>query len=171
MDDFKTPAFTHVDYVAAIENFLSVATRAIPEIKLRSKSAAWVLCHRQYRVRQSQFLMPMVRSLNLPSAVLKPAEELNLRKESLIEFQLINEYLISGKVMPAVKVPKILDILSRYPVINVRQMAEHAMVSEATAKRWLKGMVKNLLVEVEYVNGQNQYMLKELLKIIDWHAK
>lgn len=171
MDTFHTPAFTHVDYARAINNLVHVAKSTIPEIKLRNKSAGWVLCHRQSRVRQAIFTPPTVRMYNLPQAELKPAELYGIHKEALVEFQLLNTYLISGKVMPAVKVPKIIDVLSRYPVINVRQMAEFAGVSEATSKRWLRLMVDQFLVGVQYVNGQNQYQVTPLLKIIDWYAK
>jgi transposase len=50
-------------------------------------------------------------------------------------------------------------------------MAENAQVSEATAKRWLKAMTHDWLVEEKYVNGQNQYLNRELLAIIDDHAR
>lgn len=171
MDKLNTPAFTHVDYVSAIDNLIEVIARAVPEMELRNKSAAWVLCHRQFRLRQSIYNLPKVRIYNLPPKVLKPVELLSVHKDALAAFQWLNTFLTSDKIMPAVKVPKIIEILSMYPVINVRQMAEFAQVSEATAKRWLKLMVEKWLAEVQYVNGQNQYLVPKLLAIVDFHSR
>ena len=169
MDTYQNPSDLYVDYFSALQKFTTVIVRALPEMKVRAKSAAWVLCNRQMRSRETRSPFTLSRRLNLEDAQLRPSQQLDINDRALFELQRLNKYLIEYRVMPAIKVPRIIQIMDRYPVVNVRQMAENAGVSEDTAKRWLKAMERSCLVQEKYVNGQNQYLCTDLLKIIDLH--
>lgn len=159
-----------VNYHSAIENFIRVAAKAAGEMRALHKSAAWVLINRQMRYREVRSPYRMYRRFDFDVAQFKPIELLNLHKDALAELQQLHLKLAENRILPATKVPKVVEVLAKYPVINVRQMAENAEVSEATAKRWLKAMANAWLVHEDYANGQNQYSFVKLMAVIDRHA-
>ena len=167
-DPYAAPLF--VDYLTAINRFVKVAAKAAGEMKVRHKSAGWVLANRQMRHREQRSIYRMQRRLDVDAAEFKTIQLLNLHKDALRELQDLHYKLAMNRIIPFTKVPRIVEILAQFPVINVRQMAENAGVSEATAKRWLKAMTNAWLVQEDYVNGQNQYSNVNLLVIIDRHA-
>lgn len=162
---------TFVDYFAAIQRFLAIAAKALPEMQVRHQSAAWVLANWQMRVRERRSVYVYHRNLHLESAQLSIQGQLAIHQAALVELQTLQRRLTENRTIPATKLCRVVEILARYPVINVRQMAENAQVSEATAKRWLKAMARDWLVEEKYVNGQNQYLNRGLLAIIDEYAR
>lgn len=171
MEYLQTPPKLYVDYLRSVQRFVQVMLRVIPEINVRNRSASWVLTHQQHRARQSVWYLPEVRRLNLEDATLKPKVLLDVHLDALQELQRLNVSLLEFRVMPASKVPQVVEIMARFPVLTVRILAENAQVSETTAKRWLKAMTDRDVVSVQYVNGHNQYLNAELLEIIDRHAR
>jgi uncharacterized protein YigA (DUF484 family) len=171
MTTSQNGSHTFIDYFSAIQRFLAIAAKALPEMQVRRQPAGWVLANWQMRVRERRSAFTYQRNLNLESAQLSVQGQLAIYQSVLVELQTLQRRLTENRSIPATKVPQVVEILARYPVINVRQMAENAQVSEATAKRWLKAMTHDWLVEEKYVNGQNQYLNRELLAIIDDHAR
>lgn len=171
MEYLQTPPKIYVDYLRSVQRFVQVMLRVIPEINVRNRPASWVLTHQQYRARQSVWHMPEVRRLNLDDATLKPKALLDVHLDALHALQLLNISLLDYRLLPASKVPQVVEIMARYPVLTIRLLAENAHVSEATAKRWLKSMTDRGVLDVQYVNGHNQYLNPDLLGIIDRNAR
>ena len=168
-DPYETEYF--VDFATAIERFMHVTVQAIPEMQARKATAAWVLSNRQMRMRDIRSPFTYRRLIHLDDAKLKQADELRIHRSALAELQKIHKKLLEARIIPISKVPRIIKILAGFPVVNVRQMADYAKVSEATAKRWLKAMTGIWLMEEKYANGQNQYLTESLLQIIDENSR
>lgn len=171
MANLHSGARLQVDYFSAIQKFLGVALRTLPEMQVRRASAAWVLTNWQMRVRSHSSIYTFQRRLKLEDAQLSAQRQLTFHQAALVALQDLQNNLVENHLLPIAKVPQVVEILARFPVINVRQMSENAQVSEATAKRWLKAMASGWLLEEKYANGQNQYLNLGLLAIIDEHSK
>jgi transposase len=52
-------------------------------------------------------------------------------------------------------------------VLSIRQLAEEAIVSESTAKRWLKALEKRGVLSSVLKDGQRQYVNDGLVEIIE----
>ena len=90
----------------------------------------------------------------LQAAILRNLEELFL-------------ILQSGAVCPLTKVTTLQTVLSRRPVLSIRQLAEDAIVSESTAKRWLKKLESRGVLSSHLKDGQRQFVNEGLVAIIN----
>jgi DNA-binding transcriptional regulator YhcF (GntR family) len=75
--------------------------------------------------------------------------------------------LQSGGICPLTKVKTLNRALAIRPVLSIRQLAEDALVSEATAKRWLKALEKRGLLSSLLKDGQRQYVNDALVEIME----
>ena len=90
----------------------------------------------------------------LQAAILRNLEELFL-------------ILQSGAVCPLTKVTTLQTVLSRRPVLSIRQLAEDAIVSESTAKRWLKKLEGLGVLSSHLKDGQRQFVNEGLVEIMN----
>ena len=75
--------------------------------------------------------------------------------------------LQDGGICPLTKVTTLNRVLASRPVISIRQLAEGAIVSESTAKRWLKSLELRGVLSSLIKDGQRQFINEGLVKIMD----
>lgn len=112
--------------------------------------------------RQQTDLQPVARST--PNS---PKTEMQL----LQEFQNLHELLLVTKAVPKSQIPKILEALSKNPLVSVRGLAGAAEISVATAYRWLTNLADQGVLVILGNNGMNQYACKSLLDILDRYVR
>lgn len=157
----------HVDFLAAIDRFEMVARLALAEMRLRNCRAETLLLLKNLRRSRSRFVFQKYSSYALEPLQLKDRDSLQLHRDALDALQQLQNKIDEHACVPRSKLPQLVEVLARFPVISVRQLAENAVVSDATAKRWLKAMSRATILREVFQNGQNQYVNYELLDIID----
>jgi hypothetical protein len=75
--------------------------------------------------------------------------------------------LQGGGVCPLTKVTTLQKVLARRPVLSIRQLAEDALVSESTAKRWLKKLESLGVLSSHLKDGQRQFVNEGLVQIMN----
>ena len=101
------------------------------------------------------------------SADLSSQERLDLSVDLLKNLEGTFLVLQSGGICPLTKVKTLNRALAMRPVLSIRQLAEDALVSEATAKRWLKALEKRGLLSSLLKDGQRQYVNEALVEIME----
>lgn len=167
MEIYSTPPKLQVNYWHAINEFDQLARLVLPEMRLRNLRAETVLVRKNKRSRNSATSARTSRMFNVEPVSLKDRDVFALHRDALLSLQRLFEDLHLYGCMPKAKVPQVVEILARFPIISAKQLAQNASVSEATAKRWLKNMSNQGLVLEKSANGQNQYVNQSLLGIID----
>ena len=157
----------HVDFLAAIDRFEMVARLALAEMRLRNCRAETLLLLKNLRRSRSRFVFQRHSGYALEPLSLKDRDSLQLHRDALDALQQLQNKIDEHACVPSSKLPHLVEVLARFPVISVRQLAENAVVSDATAKRWLKAMARATILREVFQNGQNQYVNYELLDIID----
>lgn len=75
--------------------------------------------------------------------------------------------LQDGGTCPLTKVTTLNRVLASRPVLTIRQLSEDAIVSESTAKRWLKSLERRGVLSSLIKDGQRQFLNEGLIKIMD----
>ena len=75
--------------------------------------------------------------------------------------------LQDGGTCPLTKVTTLNRVLASRPVLTIRQLSEDAIVSESTAKRWLKSLERRGVLSSLMKDGQRQFLNEGLIKIMD----
>lgn len=75
--------------------------------------------------------------------------------------------LQDGATCPLTKVTTLNRVLASRPVLTIRQLSEDAIVSESTAKRWLKSLERRGVLSSLMKDGQRQFLNEGLIKIMD----
>ena len=101
------------------------------------------------------------------STEISPEEQLQLTAELLKYLEKLHGVLLSGGICPLTKVTALKNVLVRRPVISIRQLSEDAIVSESTAKRWLRSLEARGALSSLIKAGQRQFINDELISIID----
>ena len=167
-----------VDYLAGANDFFNLMSITVPDMKLRGKSAEWVLTFYQSRrsvargshTISSPYFRPR-RPLQVVPQTFKPTHELAIFKHSLEHMQKLHILLFEVAGIPSTQTGRIARVLMRHPVITVAQMSEGALVSEATAKRWLKALCKSSIRLREVAaRGLNVYVNDELCALINTYG-
>lgn len=95
------------------------------------------------------------------------SDRLSLSSELLNYLEWLFLRLQNGRICPLTKISTLKKILVRRPIISIRQLADDALVSEATAKRWLRALERELILSNEMKDGQRQFVNDELLAIME----
>jgi DNA-binding transcriptional ArsR family regulator len=101
------------------------------------------------------------------SAELSSQEQLDLSRDLLRNLEGTFLTLQSGGICPLTKAVSLNRALCLRPVLSIRQLAEEAIVSESTAKRWLKALEKRGVLSSVLKDGQRQYVNDGLVEIIE----
>lgn len=101
------------------------------------------------------------------SASLSSQERLDLSVDLLKNLEGTFLVLQSGGICPLTKVKTLNRALAMRPVLSIRQLAEDALVSESTAKRWLKALEKVGVLSSLLKDGQRQYVNDALVEIME----
>lgn len=101
------------------------------------------------------------------SAELSGEKRLELSDDLLRNLEAMFLMLQDGGICPLTKVTTLNRVLASRPVISIRQLAEGAIVSESTAKRWLKSLELRGVLSSLIKDGQRQFINEGLVKIMD----
>lgn len=101
------------------------------------------------------------------SADLSSQERLALSGDLLRNLEGMFLMLQAGGICPLTKVMTLNRTLAMRPVISIRQLAEDALVSESTAKRWLKTLERRGVFSSLLKDGQRQYVNDDLVEIME----
>lgn len=99
-------------------------------------------------------------------AELSSQERLDLSTDLLRNLEGMYLLLQAGGICPLTKVTTLNRALAMRPVLSIRQLAEDALISESTAKRWLKALVSRGVLSSVLKDGQRQYINDGLVRII-----
>lgn len=89
----------------------------------------------------------------------------------LQEFQNLHYFLLTHKSVPKTQIPKLMNALSRFPVLSITTLAIDANVSKDTAKRWLKFLEQSGKLQVREFNGMKQFAYVRILEILELHVR
>lgn len=101
------------------------------------------------------------------SADLSTQERLDLSGDLLRNLEATLLVLQTGGVCPLTKVTTLNRALAMRPIISIRQLAEDALVSESTAKRWLKSLEGRGVLSSVLKDGQRQFINHALVAIME----
>jgi hypothetical protein len=178
MTNSISPTDRLVDYLAGASDFYKVMSITVPDMKLRGKNSEWVLTNylsRRSYMRGSHtvgspYFRPQ-RPMQIVPADFRPQHELMIFKLTIGYMQDLHRTLHDIPSIPSTQVGRILRILMRHPVITVAQMSEAALVSDATAKRWLKAMCKEISeIRERPGRGVNVYVNNDLCMLINQYG-
>lgn len=113
---------------------------------------------------------PEFRRVAEPAA-LEPSELLSFERETLTLLENLKHVIESTREIPFTKVSTCLIAICKSPVMSIRQLSDMATISETTAKRWLVRLQKLGIMRMQNHRGQNQYIVIELVDLIDKYAK
>lgn len=80
---------------------------------------------------------------------------------------MLHHFFLVSRLVPSTQIPKLMRVLSRFPVISVTTLALDAQVSRDTAKRWLHGLERSGKLQVREFNGMKQYGYSAVIEILD----
>ena len=100
-------------------------------------------------------------------AEMDDADKLKLSDELLHFLEGFFLTIQRGRICPLTKVAALTRTLCRRPIISIRQLADDVLVSESTAKRWLKSLERSGLMSSELKDGQRQFINEGLLAVIE----
>jgi len=123
---------------------------------------------RSNRYRAMQW--PEYRRVAEP-AVLEPSDLLSFERDALTLLEKLKHVIEGAREIPLTRVSTCLIAICKSPVMSIRQLSDLATVSETTAKRWLVRLQKLGIMRVQNHRGQNQYIVIELVDLIDKYAK
>lgn len=89
----------------------------------------------------------------------------------LQEFQNLHYFLLTHKPVPKTQIPKLMNSLSKFPVVSITTLAIDANVSKDTAKRWLKSLELSGRLHVREFNGMKQFAYVKILEILELHVR
>lgn len=101
------------------------------------------------------------------AADLSSDQRLELSDDLLRNLEAMFLLLQDGGTCPLTKVTTLNRVLASRPVITIRQLSEDAIVSESTAKRWLKSLERRGVLSSLIKDGQRQFLNEGLIKIMD----
>jgi hypothetical protein len=121
--------------------------------------------------KQNRLSRIWVSISGLPSwdvqAAIDASEKFELQTAILRNLEELFLILQSGAVCPLTKVTTLQKVLSHRPVLSIRQLAEDAIVSESTAKRWLKKLESRGVLSSHLKDGQRQFVNEGLVAIMN----
>lgn len=121
--------------------------------------------------KQNRLSRIWVSMSGLPSwdvqADIDASEKFELQAAILRNLEELFLILQSGAVCPLTKVTTLQKVLSHRPVLSIRQLAEEAIVSESTAKRWLKKLESRGVLSSHLKDGQRQFVNEGLVAIMN----
>ena len=123
---------------------------------------------RANRYRAMQW--PEFRRVAEPAA-LEPADLLSFERDALTILEKLRQRIEEAREIPLTRISTCLIAICKSPVMSIRQLSDSATVSESTAKRWLLRLQKLGIMNVQNHRGQNQYIVIELVDLIDKYAK
>jgi len=103
----------------------------------------------------------------LDVAEIDDAERVSLSADLLRNLEALFLLLQGGGICPLTKVTTLKNALVRYPVISIRQLADDALISESTAKRWLRALETRGVLTSFIQDGQRQFINDDLVAIIN----
>lgn len=121
-----------------------------------------------HQLRRSRYWVAFIGEADWRgSADLTSQERLDLSEELLKNLEGTFLVLQAGGICPLTKVKTLNRALALRPVLSIRQLAEDALISEATAKRWLKALEKRGLLSSLLKDGQRQFVNEGLVEIME----
>ena len=125
-------------------------------------------CLLRKQVRKSRYWVAFAGDEGWTATTSINAEEkLRLTADLLKYLEKLQNILQSGGICPLTKVAALKKVLVARPVVSIRQLAEDAIVSESTAKRWLRSLEARGVLYSVIKNGQRQFINDELISVID----
>lgn len=100
-------------------------------------------------------------------AEISSEEKSQLSDELLRNLEELFLSIQGGRICPLTKTTTLHRILARRPVISIRQLAEHANISQSTAKRWLRALESRGILSSALKDGQRQFINDGLVGIIE----
>ncbi|MEY4986177.1 MAG: hypothetical protein RLZZ359_1063 [Actinomycetota bacterium] len=191
MTDYADPPRPILSYSSLIGHFNKTALAAIGELQFLAHrlanhpdvgpgsfrnragqiNALSVLLKYQGRANRYRAMQwPEFRRVAEP-ATLDPADSLSFERETLAVLEKLKHDLEETREIPLTRVSTCLIAICKSPVMNIRQLSDMATISESTAKRWLMRLQKMGIMHVQNHRGQNQYIVIELVDLIDKYAK
>lgn len=104
------------------------------------------------------------------AATLSGDERLALSDDLLRNLEAMFLLLQAGGTCPLTKVTTLNRALAARPVITIRQLSEDAIVSESTAKRWLRSLERRGVLSSLIKDGQRQFLNEGLIKIMNQYV-
>ncbi|MFM6939370.1 MAG: hypothetical protein ACKOUD_01955 [Rhodoluna sp.] len=139
------------------------APKAQPHKPRDAKSA---LLNRQKR--KSRYWVAFAGETSwINTASIESDEKLALSQDLLKHLEALYLRLQRGDICPLTKVSTLKLILTRRPILSIRQLADDALISESTAKRWLRALERDGLLSSLIKDGQRQFINDDLIAIIE----
>lgn len=137
------------------------STRALGPLDARS-----ALLRRQ--IRKSRYWHSFVGDASWGDAAdISSEDKLQLSDDLLRNLEALFLMLQDGGICPLTKVSTLKRVLARRPIISIRQLAEDAIISESTAKRWLRSLERRGALSSIIKDGQRQFINEGLIRIME----
>jgi hypothetical protein len=137
------------------------STRALGPLDARS-----ALLRRQ--TRKSRYWHSFVGELPWgEDSELSSEQKLQLTDDLLRNLEALFLILQDGGICPLTKVSTLKLVLAKRPIISIRQLAEDAIISESTAKRWLRSLERRGVLSSMIKDGQRQFINEGLIRIME----
>ncbi len=177
---------SEVDFVVLIQNAISVAGKQRDKLWRTRLALITPLSDQLVRHTKAPIFGP--RGFSTPrktlgiyqpvgtqysSSSLAISGEKSFKSEMALlqEFQNLHHFLLTQKPVPKIQIPKLMNALSKYPVLSIATLAAEANVSKDTAKGWLRGLELSGRLHAREFNGMKQFAYLKILEILEFHIR